>query len=97
LAHGQEWKYREQNLPSQGFCHIEKRDDSLGELILAASDKARTLNIILLDEVSGQMSKLSKKVRKEKEILERAIKNEVVIDVPPGKRVRIYMTVDKKT
>lgn len=64
---------------------------------MAASDKARTLNIILLDEVSGQMSKLSKKVRKEKEILERAIKNEVVIDVPPGKRVRIYMTVDKKT
>jgi hypothetical protein len=65
----------------------------LGELILAASDEARKLNIVLLDEPSEKMLKMNKNVRKEKEVAERSMKDEVVIDVPPGKRVRIVMTI----
>jgi hypothetical protein len=69
---------------------------SLGELILAASDEPRRLNIVLLDEPSEKMLKMNKNVRKEKEVSERSIKDEVVIDVPPGKRVRIVMTSEPK-
>jgi len=68
----------------------------LGELILAASDEPRRLNIVLLDEPSEKMLKMNKNVRKEKEVSERSIKDEVVIDVPPGKRVRIVMTSEPK-
>ncbi len=42
------------------------------------------------------MLKMNKNVRKEKEVSERSIKDEVVIDVPPGKRVRIVMTSEPK-
>lgn len=69
---------------------------SLGELILAASDEPRRLSIVLLDEPSEKMLKMNKNVRKEKEVSERSIKDEVVIDVPPGKRVRIVMTSEPK-
>ncbi len=68
----------------------------MGELILAASDEPRRLNIVLLDEPSEKMLKMNKNVRKEKEVSERSIKDEVVIDVPPGKRVRIVMTSEPK-
>jgi len=68
----------------------------LGELILAASDEPRRLSIVLLDEPSEKMLKMNKNVRKEKEVSERSIKDEVVIDVPPGKRVRIVMTSEPK-
>jgi len=68
----------------------------VGELILAASDEARRLNIVLLDEPSEKMLKMNKSVRKEKEVAERSIRDEVVIDVPPGKRVRIVMTSEPK-
>ncbi len=68
----------------------------MGELILAASDEPRRLNIVLLDEPSEKMLKMNKNVRKEKEVTERSIKDEVVIDVPPGKRVRIVMTSEPK-
>jgi len=64
----------------------------VGELILAASDEARKLNIVLLDEPSEKMLKMNKAVRKEREVADRSMKEEVVIDVPPGKRVRIVMT-----
>jgi hypothetical protein len=70
---------------------------TLGELILAASDEARRLNIVLLDEPTEKMLKMNKSVRKEKEVSERSIKDEVVINVPPGKRVRIVMTSEPKT
>lgn len=69
----------------------------MGELILAASEEARQLNIVLLDEPSEKMLKMNKSVRKEKEVAERSIKDEVVINVPPGKRVRIVMTSEPKT
>ncbi len=69
---------------------------SLGELILAASDEPRRLNIVLLDEPNEKMLKMNKNVRKEKEVTDRSIKDEVVIDVPAGKRVRIVMTNDPK-
>jgi hypothetical protein len=69
----------------------------LGELILAASDEARKLNIVLLDEPSEKMLKMNKNVRKEKEVAERSMKDEVVIDVPPGKRVRIVMTTEQRS
>ncbi len=68
----------------------------MGELILAASDEPRRLSIVLLDEPSEKMLKMNKNVRKEKEVSERSIKDEVVIDVPPGKRVRIVMTSEPK-
>lgn len=68
----------------------------LGELILAASDEARKLNIVLLDEPSEKMLKMNKSVRKEKEVTERSLRDEIVIDVPPGKRVRIVMTSEQK-
>ena len=68
----------------------------MGELILAASDEPRRLNIVLLDEPSEKMLKMNKHVRKEKEVSDRSIKDEVVIDVPPGKRVRIVMTNEPK-
>jgi hypothetical protein len=68
----------------------------LGELILAASDEARRLNIVLLDEPSEKMLKMNKNVRKEKEVTDRSIRDEVVINVPPGKRVRIVMTSEPK-
>ena len=68
----------------------------MGELILAASDEPRRLNIVLLDEPSEKMLKMNKNVRKEKEVTERSIKDEVVIEVPPGKRVRIVMTSEPK-
>lgn len=70
---------------------------TLGELILAASEEARQLNIVLLDEPSEKMLKMNKSVRKEKEVAERSIKDEVVISVPPGKRVRIVMTSEPKS
>jgi len=70
---------------------------TLGELILAASEEARQLNIMLLDEPSEKMLKMNKSVRKEKEVAERSIRDEVVISVPPGKRVRIVMTSEPKT
>lgn len=63
---------------------------------MAASDEPRRLNIVLLDEPSEKMLKMNKNVRKEKEVSERSIKDEVVIDVPPGKRVRIVMTSEPK-
>lgn len=69
----------------------------MGELILAASDEARKLNIVLLDEPSEKMLKMNKNVRKEKEVAERSMKDEVVIDVPPGKRVRIVMTTEQRS
>jgi hypothetical protein len=69
----------------------------MGELILAASDEARQLNIVLLDEPTEKMLKMNKSVRKEKEVSERSIREEVVINVPPGKRVRIVMTSEPKT
>lgn len=69
----------------------------MGELILAASEEARQLNIVLLDEPSEKMLKMNKSVRKEKEVAERSIRDEVVISVPPGKRVRIVMTSEPKT
>lgn len=68
----------------------------MGELILAASEEARRLNIVLLDEPSEKMLKMNKNVRKEKEVSDRTMKEEVVIDVPPGKRVRIVMTSEPK-
>lgn len=68
----------------------------MGELILAASDEPRRLSIVLLDEPSEKMLKMNKNVRKEKEVSERSIKDEVVIDVPPGKRVRIVITSEPK-
>lgn len=63
---------------------------------MAASDEARRLNIVLLDEPSEKMLKMNKNVRKEKEVTERSIRDEVVINVPPGKRVRIVMTSEPK-
>jgi hypothetical protein len=69
---------------------------TVGELILAASDEARQLNIVLLDEPSEKMLRMNKSMRKEKEVSERSIKDEVVIHVPPGKRVRIVMTSESK-
>lgn len=69
---------------------------AVGELILAASEEARRLNIVLLDEPSERMLKMNKSVRKEKEVSERSIKDEFVISVPPGKRVRIVMTSEPK-
>lgn len=63
---------------------------------MAASDEPRRLNIVLLDEPSEKMLKMNKNVRKEKEVTERSIKDEVVIEVPPGKRVRIVMTSEPK-
>jgi hypothetical protein len=69
---------------------------NLGELILAASEEARRLNIVLLDEPSEKMLKMNKNVRKEKEVSDRTMKEETVIEVPPGKRVRIVMTSEPK-
>lgn len=63
---------------------------------MAAADEARRLNIVLLDEPSEKMLKMNKNVRKEKEVTERSIRDEVVINVPPGKRVRIVMTSEPK-
>ncbi len=63
---------------------------------MAASEEARRLNIVLLDEPSEKMLKMNKNVRKEKEVSDRSMKEEVVIDVPPGKRVRIVMTSEPK-
>ncbi|MDW5563664.1 MAG: hypothetical protein SA339_10595 [Methanomassiliicoccus sp.] len=54
------------------------------------------MNIVLLDEPSEKMLKMNKSVRKEKEVSERSIRDEVVIEVPPGKRVRIVMTSEGK-
>ncbi len=69
---------------------------NLGELILAASEEARRLNIVLLDEPSEKMLKMNKNVRKEKEVSDRTMKEETIIEVPPGKRVRIVMTSEPK-
>jgi hypothetical protein len=69
---------------------------NLGELILAASEEARRLNIVLLDEPSEKMLKMNKNVRKEKEVSDRTIKEETIVEVPPGKRVRIVMTSEPK-
>jgi hypothetical protein len=69
---------------------------AVGELILAASEESRRLNIVLLDEPSEKMLKMNKNVRKEKEVAERSLKDEIVIEVPPGKRVRIVMTTEPK-
>jgi hypothetical protein len=69
---------------------------NLGELILAASEETRRLNIVLLDEPSEKMLKMNKNVRKEKEVSDRTIKEETIIEVPPGKRVRIVMTTEPK-
>ena len=48
--------------------------------MLAASDEARRLNIVLLDEPSEKMLKMNKNIRKEKEVTERSIRDEVVIE-----------------
>lgn len=69
----------------------------MGELILAASEEPRRLSIVLLDEPTEKMLKLNKSVRKEREVSERSIKDEFIINVPPGKRVRIVMTAEPKT
>lgn len=69
---------------------------NLGELILAASEEPRRLNIVLLDEPSEKMLKMNKNVRKEKEVSDRTMKEETIIEVPPGKRVRIVMTTEPK-
>ncbi|MBI0584080.1 MAG: hypothetical protein ISF22_07620 [Methanomassiliicoccus sp.] len=63
---------------------------------MAASEEPRRLNIVLLDEPTEKMLKMNKSVRKEKEVAERSIKEEVVVNVPPGKRVRIVMTTEPR-
>jgi hypothetical protein len=68
----------------------------LGELILAASEEPRKLSVMLLDEVDEKMLKANKKVRKEKEIAERSLRDETIIEVPAGKRIRIVMTSSKE-
>lgn len=70
--------------------------ENLGELILAASEEPRKLSIMLLDEVNEKMLRVNKKVRKEKEISERSLKDETIIEIPAGKRVRIVMTVPEE-
>ncbi len=68
----------------------------MGELILAASEETRKLSIMLLDEVNEKMLRVNKKVRKEKEVTDRSVKDETVIEVPAGKRVRIVMISEPK-
>ena len=63
---------------------------------MAASEEPRRLNIVLLDEPSEKMLKMNKNVRKEKEVSDRTMKEETIIEVPPGKRVRIVMTTEPK-
>ena len=68
----------------------------MGELILAASEQPRKLSVMLLDEVDERMLRINKRVRKEKEVAERSVRDETVIEVPAGKRVRIVMVGEPK-